>query len=155
MYTRFKKQKVANAFSMYIGISLIVVSIVLLVQNIPILFSAYSQETTASADSDPLQKESNTTVKIITFSIICYITWAIYKRLKYRHAKYRKRQYFTPYIKENTILKQRYKCAICKKRAGVWDYDHKDGNRSNNNPRNCQALCPNCHAKKTRRLLKK
>jgi hypothetical protein len=84
---------------MYIGISLTVVLIVLLVQNIPILFSAYSQETTASADSDPLQKESNTTIKIITFSIICYIVWAIYKRLKYKHAKYRMRQCFTPYVK--------------------------------------------------------
>jgi 5-methylcytosine-specific restriction endonuclease McrA len=36
----------------------------------------------------------------------------------------------------------------------VWDYDHIDGNRSNNKISNCQALCPNCHAKKTRGLLK-
>jgi hypothetical protein len=41
---------------MYIGISLTVVLIVLLVLNIPILFSACSQETTAFADSDPSQK---------------------------------------------------------------------------------------------------
>ena len=38
--------------------------------------------------------------------------------------------------------------------AGVWDYDHKNGDRSNNKLINCQALCPNCHAKKTRGLLK-
>jgi hypothetical protein len=37
---------------------------------------------------------------------------------------------------------------------GIWDYDHIDGNRSNNNPHNLQALCPNCHAKKSRGLLK-
>jgi hypothetical protein len=39
---------------------------------------------------------------------------------------------------------------MCKKRAGVWDYDHIDGNRSNNQARNSQALCSNCHAKKIR-----
>jgi 5-methylcytosine-specific restriction endonuclease McrA len=38
--------------------------------------------------------------------------------------------------------------------AGVWNYDHKNGDRSNNKITNCQALCPNCHAKKTRGLLK-
>jgi len=37
---------------------------------------------------------------------------------------------------------------------GIWDFDHKDGNRYNNSPSNCQALCPTCHAKKTRGLLK-
>ena len=46
-------------------------------------------------------------------------------------------------------------CAICRRSVGVWDYDHKDGNRANNNAGNCQALCPNCHAKKTRGLLKR
>jgi 5-methylcytosine-specific restriction endonuclease McrA len=53
------------------------------------------------------------------------------------------------------VLKdQHYKCAIYKRSAGVWDYDHHiDGNRSNNDIFNCQALCPNCHAKKTRGLL--
>lgn len=106
-----------------------------------------------ATDSDRSQKESNTTIKIIVFLIICYVVWTVYKGLKYRHAKYRKRQYFKSYIKKSTVLKQRHKCAICKKRADVWDYDHIDGNRSNNHARNCQALCPNCHAKKTRGLL--
>jgi HNH endonuclease len=53
------------------------------------------------------------------------------------------------------VLKdQNYKCAICKRGAGLWNYDHIDGNRSNNDISNCQALCLNCHAKKTRELLK-
>ena len=133
------------------------ISIVLLASNVAILHFAYSQENATSSTtthSDQSQKESNTTIKITVFLIICYVVWTVYKRLKYRHAKYRKRQYFKAYIKQSTILKQRYKCAICKKRAGVWDYDHIDGNRSNNHARNCQALCPNCHAKKTRGILK-
>jgi len=39
--------------------------------------------------------------------------------------------------------------------TGIWDYDHKNGNRSNNKISNCQALCPNCHAKKDKRFVKK
>jgi hypothetical protein len=140
-----------------VEIFLTIISIVLLASNVVILHFAYSQENAASntsTDSDRSQKESNTTTKIIVFLGICYIVWTIYKRLKHGHSKYRKRQYFKAYVKESTILKQHYKCAICKKRAGIWDYDHIDGNRSNNHARNCQALCPNCHAKKTRSLLK-
>ncbi|MFL6423011.1 MAG: HNH endonuclease, partial [Nitrososphaeraceae archaeon] len=58
------------------------------------------------------------------------------------------------YVREDIIQKQHHKCAICKRGTSVWDFDHKDGNRSNNRLSNCQALCPNCHAKKTRGLLK-
>jgi len=32
----------------------------------------------------------------------------------------------------------------------VFNFDHIDGDRSNNSFFNCQALCPNCHARKTR-----
>jgi hypothetical protein len=132
--------------------------IVLLVSDFLMVYPAYSQEdaasTTTIADSGPSQQETNITIKIVVFSIFCYAAWTIYTRLKCRHGKCQKRQYFPAYIKEHTIRKQRYKCAICKKSAGIWDYDHIDGNRSNNNSRNCQALCPNCHAKKTRGLLK-
>ena len=36
----------------------------------------------------------------------------------------------------------------CKRNTGVWDYDLKNGDRSNNKKSNYQALCPNCHANK-------
>jgi len=32
----------------------------------------------------------------------------------------------------------------------VWHKFEKPGNRSTNKESNCQALCPNCHAVKTR-----
>jgi hypothetical protein len=32
----------------------------------------------------------------------------------------------------------------------VVDWDHKNGKRHDNSESNCQALCPNCHAIKTR-----
>jgi hypothetical protein len=132
--------------------------IVLLVSYFLILDPAYSQQnaasTTTTTDLGPSQQESNISIKIVVFLILSYAGWTIYKRLKYKYGKYRKRQYFPSYVKENAIRKQHYKCAICKKSACIWDYDHIDGNRSNNDPSNCQALCPNCHAKKTRGLLK-
>lgn len=86
-------------------------------------------------------------VILIFFFIIGAFTW------KLTH-KNKDRRYFSAEVKKQVLIDQKYKCAICKKSIGVWDYDHKDGNRSNNKISNCQALCPNCHAKKTRGLLK-
>ena len=62
------------------------------------------------------------------------------------------RKGFSNSIKQSTILKQKSLCAICNKFSPLWEYDHKDNDRSNNNQSNCQALCPNCHANKTRGL---
>jgi 5-methylcytosine-specific restriction endonuclease McrA len=78
--------------------------------------------------------------------IIVVVIWNLTHRTK-------KRQYFPADIKREVLKDQNYKCAICKTSAEVWDYDHIDSNRSNNDISNCQALCPNCHAKKTRGLL--
>ncbi|MDX1371181.1 MAG: HNH endonuclease signature motif containing protein [Nitrososphaeraceae archaeon] len=74
------------------------------------------------------------------------IIWKITHRTK-------ERRYFPANIKRQILKDQKYKCAICKQNTEVWDYDHKNGDRSNNKLSNCQALCPNCHAKKTRGLL--
>ncbi|HEX6672150.1 MAG TPA: HNH endonuclease signature motif containing protein [Nitrososphaeraceae archaeon] len=84
---------------------------------------------------------------IIILLLIGAFTWKLTHKTK-------ERRYFSAEVKKQVIIDQKYKCAICKKSIGVWDYDHKDGNRSNNKISNCQALCPNCHAKKTRGLLK-
>jgi hypothetical protein len=83
----------------------------------------------------------------ILIIIIIAVIWNLTHRSK-------KRRYFPADVKREVLKDQNYKCATCKTSAGVWDYDHIDGNRSNNDISNCQALCPNCHAKKTRGLLK-
>ena len=49
---------------------------------------------------------------------------------------------------------QNYRCNHCKRRLDVVNFDHIDGDRSNNSIFNCQALCPNCHARKTRKNTK-
>lgn len=40
--------------------------------------------------------------------------------------------------KEKVRTKQKGKCAICHKPPPRWEYDHKDEDRSNNSPSNCQ-----------------
>ena len=40
-------------------------------------------------------------------------------------------------------------CKKCDNPPPRWEYDHIDGNRSNNRLSNCQGLCPNCHSIKT------
>jgi hypothetical protein len=75
------------------------------------------------------------------FIIISVLIAAIIIKLKHRNVKYRERRYFPEYVKKETLLDQNYRCAICKRSAGVWNFDHVDGNRSNNDANNCQALC--------------
>jgi len=61
------------------------------------------------------------------------------------------RRGFTEIVKKQVILQQNKKCNYCNRILDMINFDHIDGNRSNNSFFNCQALCPNCHAKKTRR----
>lgn len=74
------------------------------------------------------------------------------KANKYDHKGKLKRKSFSQTIQEITLIKQAYTCSICKNKLDVINFDHTDGNRSNNSITNCQALCPNCHAKKTRKM---
>jgi len=71
-------------------------------------------------------------------------------------AKKRKRE-FSESTKKRVLMRQNYRCMICDKPYEDLQFDHIDGNSFNNHHLNCQALCPNCHDKKTRqeRMLKK
>ena len=62
-----------------------------------------------------------------------------------------KRKSFSKKTQQITLIKQHYKCNICGKKIDEYNFDHIDGNRSNSSITNCQALCLNCHAKKTRK----
>jgi tetratricopeptide (TPR) repeat protein len=59
------------------------------------------------------------------------------------------RKGWTELEKEEVRIRQDGKCAICQKPPPRWEYDHIDGNRSNDILSNCQGLCPNCHSVKT------
>ena len=63
------------------------------------------------------------------------------------------RKGFTLMTRERILIKQNHRCVHCRKVLTVIDYHHKNGDRSDNKENNCQALCPNCHAIKTRNKL--
>jgi hypothetical protein len=90
-------------------------------------------------------------LELLFFLVAVAIIGAIVWKLKHGGGKDRQRRYFTDSVKENILDKQRHKCAHCNRLLNVVDYDHKNGERSNNKESNCIALCPNCHAIKTRR----
>ncbi len=66
-------------------------------------------------------------------------------------AKSGKRRQFSKLTKEKALKNQKNRCNLCGKKSDIWDFDHIDGDKSNNDISNCQSLCPNCHAKKTRK----
>lgn len=76
---------------------------------------------------------------------------AIAIRNKKGKKKSKERKCFSQFVQQSVLRKQDHKCALCKRLLNVVDYDHKNGDRSDNRESNCQALCPNCHAVKTRR----
>ena len=83
-------------------------------------------------------------VKMILNSLIKYV-------FRPDLARKTKRLYFSELTKQLTLIAQGFRCKICGRFLDVVDFHHIDGNRSNNSLSNCEALCPNCHAKKTRK----
>lgn len=66
-------------------------------------------------------------------------------------SKSAKRRQFSKRIKLLVLIYQGNRCKSCSQSLDEVNFDHIDGNSSNNHISNCQALCPNCHAKKTRK----
>jgi hypothetical protein len=91
--------------------------------------------------------------RYLLFSLFLIGVGMLYFLIKSRK-KFVIRQYFSSKVKSQILKKQNYKCATCKKFLSVYDFDHKDNDRSNNSYSNCQALCPICHAIKTRKIKK-
>ncbi len=69
------------------------------------------------------------------------------------HKKNKKRKLFTKKTRRWVLLLQANQCRNCKRYLNVYEFDHIDGEKSNNYIGNCQALCPNCHAEKTRKRI--
>lgn len=65
---------------------------------------------------------------------------------KPKHSKDLPRNDFSDEVKKQVLRNQDYCCARCGRLLTVVDWDHKDGDRSNNDISNARALCPNCHA---------
>jgi 5-methylcytosine-specific restriction endonuclease McrA len=94
--------------------------------------------------------ETSVGIAIIIAILVVISSIALAIRKLKRRGKRRERQHFSDSVKESILRKQNHKCAHCRRILNVVDWDHKNGDRSNNSESNCQALCPNCHAIKTR-----
>jgi hypothetical protein len=119
----------------------------------------------ASNSTTPLLPASNsnaTTPPTIipqpsTYSWVAFIVFliiliaAIVWKLKDKSGKHKERHHFPDRLKEKVLEKQHHRCADCNKVLDVIDWHHRNGDRSDNRESNCVALCPNCHAIKTRR----
>jgi len=67
-------------------------------------------------------------------------------------SKKKRRKEFSRGIIIDVLVEQNFKCASCGKgftKDRRPHFDHMDGKNSNNRKDNCQALCPNCHDKKS------
>jgi hypothetical protein len=62
----------------------------------------------------------------------------------------KQRHNFTAKAKNEAVLKQKGRCAICGVHMNRWerDFHHKDGNKTNGKFSNCQAVHTRCHRKK-------
>jgi hypothetical protein len=87
----------------------------------------------------------------VIFVSVVIIIGAIGWKITHRKAKYKVRQHFSDPVKEKILEKQHHRCADCNRVLNVVDWHHRNGDRSDNRESNCVALCPNCHAIKTRR----
>jgi len=110
-------------------------------------------ENTAPPPSNATSGQSATLFFVILF-LFFLIVGVIVLKLRNRK-KPKERKGFSESVKENIMRKQNHKCAHCNKLLNVVDWNHKNGDRSDNRESNCQALCPNCHAIKTRRTQSK
>lgn len=73
--------------------------------------------------------------------------------LQYDKKNPKKRKQFSKLTKKKILEIQRNRCANCGKKLKIWDFDHIDDDRTNNDISNCQALCPACHRLKTKRKI--
>jgi len=67
-------------------------------------------------------------------------------------SKSKARRGFSKSTKAKVLKIQNNRCKACGKKLDVKDFDHIDRNSSNNSLENCQALCLDCHRKKTQKI---
>jgi len=67
-------------------------------------------------------------------------------------SKPKKRKDFSKSEKARIKKIQKNRCNTCGKKSAVLEIDHIDGDSLNNSLDNAQALCPTCHAIKTRKV---
>ena len=131
--------------------SSMIVVVVVVVSNI-IFMSLLSPGNTSGLGSNievynPGELVTISVLFLVLIGLLILLTRTLKQRTK-------RRRTFSTQTKKLILRNQNFKCVKCRVNAGIWDFDHKDGNRANNKASNCQALCPTCHARKSRGLIK-
>lgn len=96
-------------------------------------------------------------IPIIILFFIFIVFFGVASVGKSGKRRYGKRRNFSYDIRQEVLRQQRYRCNDCgvpferinSKIGYLCDFDHIH-RRTSNAIENCQALCPNCHARKTR-----
>ena len=101
-----------------------------------------SSVSTFFAVTDEDYNDSERTISFVFSLIVLFVVLII---LTVRSKK--TREYFSGETKKEVLSRQGYKCKICGKFMEYWDrdFDHKNGNRSDNKLSNCRVLHPRCH----------
>ncbi len=83
-------------------------------------------------------------------AVACVIWIVALAILISRLFKKKERKSFSVLVKREAVRRQKDKCAKCKGKLVDYghDFDHRNGDRSNNKLSNCQVLCTSCHRKK-------
>jgi hypothetical protein len=114
------------------------------------LEEAQPTDTNQPPQQETDDSEDSRSVPILILLIaVAAVIGIVIKKLP-RNKKREERHDFPDSIKERVLRKQNHRCANCKRLLNVVDWDHKNRKRYDNGESNCQALCPNCHAIKTR-----
>lgn len=111
--------------------------------------SAAQPTSNAVSKSSSINSDDQISFGVAIFIALLVVSIIVIKKIASNN-KYRQRRSFTDSVKENVLKRQGHRCANCKRILNVVDWHHKNGDRSNNSKSNCLALCPNCHAVKTR-----
>ena len=80
-----------------------------------------------------------------------FLDYLIYMgKLAEEAQKPKRRKKFSKWTRQGVLFFQNNRCKRCGRELLVVEFDHIDGDRTNNLPSNCQALCPTCHALKSK-----
>ena len=101
-----------------------------------------------SSMTDSMGNLTITSIGFLTFFLGLFT--AIIFIIEGGKSKPKKRRAFTTETKKRVLNKQNHRCKICGVYPKNWNFDHI-GSRGDNSAENCQALCLDCHADKTKR----
>jgi hypothetical protein len=67
------------------------------------------------------EEAQNSQLGWVIFFLVIFVSFivAVWWKIKHRKAKYRERRYFPETVKRETLRKQNYKCAVCKRSTGI------------------------------------